>query len=61
MFAGNSIISLLIELVITGIVIYAVYLFLNMLNLPQPIRTIILLLIAVIGLVFLAPLFGVKV
>lgn len=61
MFAGNSIISLLIELVIAGIVIYAVYLFLNMLNLPQPIRTIILLLIAVIGLVFLAPLFGVKV
>lgn len=61
MFAGNSIISLLIELVIAGIVIYAVYLFLNMLNLPQPIRTIILLLIAVIGLVFLASLFGVKV
>lgn len=61
MLQGNGIISLLVELVIAGIVVYAVYLFLNMLSLPQPVKTIILLLIAVIALVFLAGLFGIHV
>lgn len=60
MFAGN-LISLLVQLIVGGIVIYAVYLFLGMLNLPQPIKTIILLLVAAIALAFLAGLFGIRV
>jgi hypothetical protein len=59
--SGISLIGLLVDLVIAGIVLYAVYLILNMLNLPEPIRTLILLIIAVIVLVFLAGIFGVKV
>lgn len=61
LLGGSSIVSLLIRLVIAGIVVYGVYLFLGMLNLPQPIKTLILLVIAVIALVFLAGLFGVGV
>lgn len=58
---GSGLISILIYLVIGAIIVYAVYLFLNMLNLPQPIKTIVLLIIAVIGLIFLANLFGIGV
>jgi hypothetical protein len=61
MLSGTNLIGVLVQLVIAGIILYGVYLFLNMLNLPQPIRTIIMLVIAVIGLVFLAGLFGVRV
>lgn len=56
---GMGLVKILIDLVIACIVIYGVYIFLNFLNLPQPIKTLILLVIAIIGLVFLANLFGV--
>lgn len=61
MLTTDSLIRLLIELGIGAIIIYAVYLFLGMLQLPQPVRTIILLIIAVIALVFLASLFGINI
>lgn len=61
MLSTVGLLPLLVQLVVAGIIIYAVYLFLGMLNLPQPIKTIILLIVAVIGLIFLARLFGIAV
>ncbi len=61
MITTGSIIGLLIELVLAMIVIYAIYLFLGILALPQQVKTIILLLIAVVAIVFLAGLFGIHV
>lgn len=61
MLSSVSLIPFLIKLVIACIVLYGVYIFLNFLNLPQPIKTLILLVIAVIGLVFLSNLFGIAV
>ncbi len=61
MLASGGLLPLLLQLVVAGIIIYAVYLFLGMLNLPAPVRTIVLLLVAVIGLVFLFGLFGITI
>lgn len=61
MLTTEPLLRILIDLGIAAIIIYAVYLFLNMLALPQPLRTIIFLIIAVIALVFLANLFGINV
>lgn len=61
MIGSLGLITLLVELVVGGIIIYAVYLFLGMLALPQPIRTIILLVVAGVAIVFLAGLFGIRV
>lgn len=59
LLSGNSLIRILIDLAIAGILVYAVYLFLNMLGLPQPVKTLIVLVIAVIALIFLAQLLGI--
>lgn len=61
MTSTTNLVGILIKLIIAGIVIYGVYYFLNMLSLPQPIKTLIMLVIAVIGLIFLASLFGIGV
>lgn len=58
---SGSVITLIVDLVIAGIIVYVVYLFLGMLSLPQPVRTMILLLFAVIAIVFLFGLFGIRI
>lgn len=59
MLAGG-LISFLVTLIVMGIVIYAVYLVLNMLPLPQPIKTLVYLVIAVIFLVMLLSATGIS-
>lgn len=59
MLQGSNLIAILIELVVGAIIIYAVYIFLGMLNLPAPIKTVVLLIIAAIALVLLAGIFGI--
>lgn len=61
MLSSVSLIPFLIKLVIACVVLYGVYIFLNFLSLPQPIKSLILVVIAVIGLIFLANLLGVAV
>lgn len=56
--SSSGLIRLLLELVIACLVLYGVYVFIGFLNLPQPIRNLVLIVIAVIGLVFLLNLFG---
>ena len=58
---ANQIITILFELIIGGIFLYGVYLFLDILKLPEQIKTIVMLFIAVVALVFLAGLFGLRV
>ena len=47
---GASLISLLIWLLVLAVVIYVVFLILNMLPIPEPIRTIVL---CILGLILL--------
>lgn len=59
MVNNGNLISVLIQLVVAAIVVYGVYIFLGILNLPQPIKTLIVLVVAAIGLLWLAGLFHV--
>jgi hypothetical protein len=52
-------IELLLSIIVLAIVAYAVYVLINWLPLPPPIKTVVLLLFAVIVLLALAGLFGV--
>lgn len=61
MMQTTELTTILVRLIIVGIIVYGVYMFLNMLNLPQPIKSLVLLVVAVIGLIFLANLFGIRV
>lgn len=51
-----SLIGILIALIILAIIIYAVYLVVGMLHVPQPIQTLIWLLIAAIFLIIILDL-----
>ncbi len=51
-----SLIGILIGLIVIAIICYAVYLVLGMLPIPQPIKTLIWLLIAVIFLIIILDL-----
>lgn len=51
MFVG--VLGILLSLIVTAIIIYAVYLVLNMLPIPQPIKTLIWLVLAIIFLVMI--------
>ena len=55
----DSLVTFLIYLIVLGIVIYAVSLILNMIALPQPIKQLVWLVIAVIVLILLLSLFGI--
>lgn len=51
-----SLIGILIALIILAIIIYAIYLVVGMLHVPQPIQTLIWLLIAAIFLIIILDL-----
>jgi hypothetical protein len=54
-----DLIGLLVTLVILCVVIYAVHIVVGMIALPQPIKTLIYLLIAVIVLLWMLDRFGI--
>lgn len=58
---GASLISILVWLLVFGIIVYAVFLVLGMLPLPQPIKTIIVLLIAVVMVIWLLARLGIMI
>lgn len=51
-------IELLISLIVIGVLAYCVYLLINFLPLPAPIKTIVLILFSLIVLLAIAGLFG---
>lgn len=55
----HGLIALIIYLVLGGLVIYLVYWILGMLTLPQPVKTVILIIVAVIVLLWLLSTFGI--
>jgi hypothetical protein len=54
----ESLISLLIYLLIGGLIIWVVYYILGMLTLPQPVKQIILVVVAIVALLWLLRTFG---
>jgi hypothetical protein len=52
------VISFLVFLLLFAIVLYAVYLIIGALSLPDPIRQLALLIVGVIGLIYLLDRFG---
>jgi Zn-dependent protease with chaperone function len=50
---GDAVIELLVSLLILAVVVYVVYLIINMLTLPPPVKTIVYL---IVGLIFLVVL-----
>lgn len=55
----ESVLSLLVSLLVAGLIFYAIYWFLGMLSLPQPIKNIVLFIVGIIGLIWLLRLLGV--
>lgn len=57
-FTANGLIGFLIALIILCIILYAISLVLNMIQLPPPVKTLVWLVIAVIVLIFLLNALG---
>lgn len=55
----SSLITFLVVLLIAGCVIYAVNWFIGLLSIPQPIKNIILIIIAIIALLWLLSFLGI--
>lgn len=55
----DGLVRLLIYLLIGGLIVYAVYWIVGMLTLPQPVKTVILIIIAIIVLLWLLSTFGI--
>lgn len=55
-----TLVSILLSLIILGILIYAVYLIVGMLPIPQPIKTLVWLLVAVVFLIVLLNMLGIS-
>lgn len=54
-------ITLLVQLLIAGLLVYGVYWFVGMLALPPPIKTIVMVIVGIVGLLYLLRLFGIAV
>jgi len=52
-------VRLIIYLLLGGLVVYLIYWILGMLTLPQPVKTVILIIVAVIVLLWLLSTFGI--
>lgn len=52
-------IQLLLYLLVCGLVIYLVYWIVGMLTLPQPVKTVIMVIIAIVVLLWLLSTFGI--
>jgi hypothetical protein len=59
MSGADGLIRLIIYLLLGGLVIYLVYWIIGMLTLPQPVKTVILIIVAVIVLLWLMATFGI--
>lgn len=57
--AISGLISLIIYLILGGIIVYIVYWIVGMLTLPQPIKTAICLLVALLVLIWLLATMGI--
>jgi hypothetical protein len=55
----DGLVRLIIYLLLGGLIIYIVYWILGMLTLPQPVKTVILIILAVIVLLWLLATFGI--
>jgi len=55
----NDLLHLLIYLLIGGLVVYVVYWIVGMLALPQPVKTVILVIVALVVLLWLLSTFGI--
>ena len=56
-----SIISLLVSLLVVALVVYVVKLIIDVIPLPQPVKTIALIIVGIIALVYILSLFGVHI
>ena len=56
---GSGLISLLIELIVFGVIIYVVNLIVGMLSLPPQVKTIVMILIGLIFLIVLLNTVGI--
>ena len=55
----EGLVRLLIYLVLGGLIIYLVYWIIGMLTIPQQVRTVILIIVAVVVLLWLLATFGI--
>lgn len=55
----NDLVHLLIYLLIGGLIVYVVYWIIGMLTLPQPIKTVILAIVALVVLLWLLSTLGI--
>ena len=55
----DGMVRLIIYLLLGGLVVYLIYWILGMLTLPQPVKTVILIIVAVIVLLWLLSTFGI--
>ena len=57
--AVNGLVQLLLYLLIGGVIVYVVFWILGMLSLPQPVKQIILVIVAIVVLLWLLSTFGI--
>ena len=55
----DGLVRLIIYLLLGGLIVYIVYWIIGMLALPQPVKTVILIIVAVIVLLWLLSTFGI--
>jgi hypothetical protein len=54
----DGLVQLVIYLLLGGVVVYLVYWILGMLSLPQPVKQVILIVVAIVALLWLLRTFG---
>lgn len=54
----SGLITFVIELVLAGLVIYAIYWFIGILALPQPLKNVVVAIVAIIALLWLLGVTG---
>ncbi len=54
----SDVITFIVELLLAGLIVYAIYWFLGILNLPGQIKNIVMIIIGVIALLWLLKLLG---
>ena len=57
----GNLIPLLVQLLIGGLIVYAIYWFVDLLKIPSPFNTMVKVIIAIIALIWLLRIFGIAV
>lgn len=55
----SGLITFVIELALAGLVVYAIYWFIGILALPQPIKNVVLAVVAIVALLWLLSITGI--